>query len=66
MLDRVIILHDNACLNIVMLVMTVFQKYGSEVLNHPLYSPNLSTFIDFKCGSKCNMAYLSLVIMKKI
>ncbi len=42
MLDCTIILHDDTRPHIAMLVTTVFQEYGWEVLNHPLYSPDLS------------------------
>ncbi len=37
-LDRVIILHENARPHTATLVTTVFQEYGWEVLNHPPYS----------------------------
>ncbi len=42
MLDHVIIFHDNTHPHIAMSVTTVFQEYGWEVLNHPLYSSDLS------------------------
>ncbi len=43
MLDRVIILHYDAYSHIATSVTTVFQEWGWKVLNHPLYSPDLSS-----------------------
>ncbi len=43
MLDLVITPHNNTGPHIAMLVTTVFQECGREVLDHPLYSPDLST-----------------------
>ncbi len=42
MLNRVIVVHDNTRPHIATSVTTVFQEYDWEVLNHTLYSPDLS------------------------
>ncbi len=42
MLDRVIILHDNAHPHIAISITTVFQEYDWEMLNQAPYNPDLS------------------------